>query len=75
MRDMGVAILRSRESSCLTPIGEARHGYRESMMTDIGNAERVALMERLVALQVEHRDLDAVIHRLARAIRRTTSCS
>ena len=34
-------------------------------MTDIGNAERVALMERLVALQVEHRDLDAVIHRLA----------
>jgi hypothetical protein len=34
-------------------------------MTDIGNAERVALMARLAALQVEHRDLDAVIHRLA----------
>ncbi len=35
------------------------------MTTDIGNVERVALMQRLVALQVEHRDLDAVIHRLA----------
>ena len=35
------------------------------MTEDIGNAERVALMERLVALQVEHRDLDAVIQRLA----------
>ena len=34
-------------------------------MGDIGNADRVALMQRLVALQVEHRDLDAVIHRLA----------
>ena len=34
-------------------------------MADIGNAERVALMQRLVALQIEHRDLDAVIHRLA----------
>jgi hypothetical protein len=34
-------------------------------MTNIGNAERVALMERLAALQVEHRDLDAVIDRLA----------
>jgi hypothetical protein len=34
-------------------------------MTDIGDAERVALMERLVGLQIEHRDLDAVIHRLA----------
>ena len=33
-------------------------------MVDIGNADRVALMQRLVALQVEHRDLDAVIHRL-----------
>ena len=31
-------------------------------MTDIGNAEsRRALMQRLVALQVEHRDLDGVI--------------
>ena len=33
-------------------------------MVDIGNADRVALMERLVALQVEHRDLDAVIQHL-----------
>ena len=35
------------------------------MAPDIGHAERVALMQRLVALQVEHRDLDTVIHRLA----------
>jgi len=35
------------------------------MMTGIGNAERVALMERLVALAVEHRDLDGVIQRVA----------
>jgi hypothetical protein len=34
-------------------------------MVDVGNADRVALMQRLVALQVEHRDLDAVIHRLS----------
>ena len=33
-------------------------------MEDIGNADRVALMQRLVALKVEHRDLDAVIQRL-----------
>ena len=33
-------------------------------MDDIGNADRVALMQRLVGLKVEHRDLDAVIHRL-----------
>ena len=33
-------------------------------MDDIGNADRVALMQRLVALQVEHRDLDAVIQHL-----------
>jgi hypothetical protein len=33
-------------------------------MVDIGNADRVALMQRLVALQVEHRDLDAVIQHL-----------
>ena len=33
-------------------------------MDDIGNAERVELMQRLVALKVEHRDLDTVIHRL-----------
>jgi hypothetical protein len=34
------------------------------MTNDIGNADRVELMQRLVALQVEHRDLDVVIHRL-----------
>ena len=33
-------------------------------MANIGNADRVALMERLVTLQVEHRDLDAVIEHL-----------
>ena len=33
-------------------------------MVDIGNADRVALMQRLVALQVEHRDLDAIIQHL-----------
>ena len=33
-------------------------------MVDIGNADRVALMQRLVALQVEHRDLDVVIQHL-----------
>ena len=41
------------------------NGYVEPAMTDVGNAERVELMQRLVALEVEHRDLDAVIHRLA----------
>jgi hypothetical protein len=34
-------------------------------MDDIGDADRVALMERLVQLTLEHRDLDSVIHRLA----------
>jgi hypothetical protein len=43
----------------------ARHECRVPVMTEIGDAQRVALMERLVALQLEHRDLDAVIHRLA----------
>jgi len=33
-------------------------------MVDIGNADRVALMARLVTLKVEHRDLDAVIQHL-----------
>lgn len=33
-------------------------------MNDIGNADRVALMQQLVALQVEHRALDEMIHRL-----------
>ena len=31
----------------------------------IGNAERVDLQQRLVALKIEHRDLDDVIHRLS----------
>jgi hypothetical protein len=35
------------------------------MINDIGNADRVALMQRLVAMKVEHRDLDMVIQRLA----------
>ena len=34
-------------------------------MDDIGDPERVALMERLMELKLEHRDLDVVIHRLA----------
>ena len=33
-------------------------------MAEIGNADRVELMQRLVALQIEHRDLDDVIRRL-----------
>jgi hypothetical protein len=34
------------------------------MRTDIGNADRVALMQRLVSLKQEHRDLDVAILRL-----------
>jgi hypothetical protein len=34
-------------------------------MKDIGNADRVALMQRLAELKQEHRDLDAAIQRLA----------
>ena len=34
-------------------------------MNDIGNADRVDLMQRLVALQIEHRDLDDVIRRVS----------
>ena len=45
--------------------GSARNGFRKRVMDGIGNSDRVTLMQRLVALQVEHRDLDAVIHRLA----------
>ena len=33
-------------------------------MDDIGNPDRVALMQRLMALKLEHRDLDAAIVRL-----------
>jgi hypothetical protein len=32
---------------------------------NIGNAERVALQQRIVALKIEHRDLDTAIERLA----------
>jgi hypothetical protein len=42
-----------------------RNECGEPVMADIGNEERVALMQRLVALQIEHHDLDAVIQRLA----------
>jgi hypothetical protein len=35
------------------------------MTETIGDPERVALQQRMVALAVEHRDLDAVIHRIA----------
>jgi hypothetical protein len=35
------------------------------MTNTIGDPERVALQRRVVELTVEHRDLDAVIHRLA----------
>ena len=45
--------------------GSARNGFHERVMDDIGDADRVELMQRLVALQVEHRDLDTVIQRLA----------
>jgi hypothetical protein len=31
----------------------------------IGNAEHVALQQRIVALKIEHRDLDTAIERLA----------
>jgi len=34
-------------------------------MKDIGNADRVALMQRLAELEQEHRDLDAAIQHLA----------
>jgi len=35
-------------------------------MDDIGNADRVALMQRLGVLKVEHRDLDVAIQHLAK---------
>ena len=41
---------------------------------NIGNAEHVALQQRIVALKMEHRDLDTAIERLAQDAR-TTSCS
>ncbi len=36
-------------------------------MDDIGNADRVAQMQRLAQLKQEHRDLDTAIGRLAAA--------
>ena len=35
------------------------------MSDGIGDADRVAMMQQLVQLTVEHRDLDSVIHRLS----------
>ena len=37
----------------------------DTIGSSIGNPERVALQQRIVALQIEHRDLDDVIHRLS----------
>jgi hypothetical protein len=34
------------------------------MSDGIGDADRVAMMQRLAELTIEHRDLDSVIHRL-----------
>ncbi len=31
----------------------------------IGDADRVAMMQQLVQLKIEHRDLDSVIHQLS----------
>src|SRR4029450_3360186 len=45
--------------------GSRNGGPQRSTMTDIGNADRVDLMQRLGALPIEHRDLDDVIRRLA----------
>ncbi len=35
------------------------------MSDGIGDADRVAMMQQLVQLSIEHRDLDSVIHRLS----------
>jgi hypothetical protein len=35
------------------------------MSDGIGDADRVAMMQQLVQLTIEHRDLDSVIHRLS----------
>ena len=37
------------------------------MTEGIGDADRVAMMQQLVQLTIEHRDLDSVIHRLSEA--------
>jgi hypothetical protein len=34
-------------------------------MDDIGNADRVALMQRLMQLKLEHRDLDGAVGKLS----------
>ena len=52
------------------PIDRQRRQFGGS----IGDAERVALQQRMMALKLEHRDLDTAIERLG-TIRRTTSCS
>jgi hypothetical protein len=54
-----------RIEECICPFRSGRNRLMLEAMGDIGNAERVELMQRLVALEVEHRDLDAVIQRLA----------
>jgi hypothetical protein len=38
----------------------------EQSMNDIGNVNRVVLMQRLQAMKIEHRDLDVVVHELGR---------
>jgi hypothetical protein len=35
-----------------------------TLVGNIGDPDRVAMQQRLVSLKVEHRDLDAVTHRL-----------
>ena len=41
------------------------NGNDDNIGGSIGDAERVALQQRIVALKIEHRDLDAAIERLA----------
>ena len=59
--------------------GSGRGGDRlndndDNIGGSIGDADRVALQQRIVALKMEHRDLDTAIERLA-PIRRTTNCN
>jgi hypothetical protein len=39
-------------------------GEDDDNVAGIGDADRVALQQRIVALKVEHRDLDAAIERM-----------
>jgi hypothetical protein len=41
------------------------NGNDDNIGGSIGDADRVALQQRIVALKMEHRDLDAAIERLA----------